>query len=190
VGLVIDGVFAINRIGIIDGYIIIRLINKFENCKKKRYAATQQSFFFYNVIIMNRESLKALMEAGLELEQLRIEYYHRMVLLGIASMQGMEQRNLRLNSQCNEPKMFQYRGIPDIEGVIQFANAQSKFLSECSEACIKEARNVTQVALLTQDELVTWNDRLISGWLKLAAPLTLLCRENVGTRLVPSPDIS
>jgi hypothetical protein len=140
--------------------------------------------FFSNVIIMSRESLKALMEAGLELEQLRIKYYHRMVLLGIASLQGMEQRNLRLNSQCNEPKLFQYHGIPDLEGVIQLANEQSKFLSECSEACIKEARNVTQIALLTQQELTTWNDQLVSGWFKFAASSALLCRNNDETRLV------
>jgi hypothetical protein len=152
--------------------------------QKKALCCNAAIRFFYNVIIMNRESLKALMEAGLELEQLRIQYYHRMVLLGIASLQGMEQRNLRLNSHCSKPKIFQYRGISDIEGIIQLANVQSKTLSECREVCIKEARNVTQIALLTQEELATWNDRLISGWLKLAAPLTMLCRENLEVRLV------
>lgn len=116
------------------------------------------------------------MKAGLELEQLRIEYYHRMVLLSIAGLQGMKQRHLRLNSQCSELKLFQYRGIPDIKTGIQLADAQSKFLFECGEACIKEARNVAQAAMLTHDEVMSWNDRFVDGWSKLVASTIVLCK--------------
>jgi hypothetical protein len=110
----------------------------------------------------------ALMDAGLELEKLRADFFYRMIVLTLANLQGMEARSLRLKSLCGKPPLPPYPSLSGAQGVTQLADAQAKYLENCGDAYIKEARNLVQAAFLTQSELMDWTDRMLVGWSKLA----------------------
>ena len=116
-------------------------------------------------------SFKALMEPSLELEKLRAEFVYRMVVLTLASLQGMEERFLRLNSLCGKPTLPPYSSTPGTRSVAQLADIQARYLENCGDAYMKEARNFAQAAFLTQSELLDWTDRMFVGWSKLVPEL-------------------
>ena len=117
---------------------------------------------------MVSDAIKTLMEAGLELEKLRAEFFYRMMMLTLANLQGIEERTQRLNLLCGKPPFPSYPSLPGAQGVAQLADVQAKYLSSCGNAYMKEARNLAQAAFLTQNELMDWADRMLVSWSKLA----------------------
>ena len=113
---------------------------------------------------MGWEIYKAFWDNWINVEQIRAEFLYRMLVLTNAALRSSGERASRLNAHCNEPVIKQFREFTGTEGLADLADAQVKLVSECSEACLKEARNATQVALLTQEELGIWNDRMLTSW--------------------------
>ena len=107
---------------------------------------------------------KTFWDNWINVEQIRAEFLYRMLVLTTAAFRSSGERASRLNAHCNEPVIKQLREFTGTEGLSELANAQVKLVSECSEACLREARNATQAALLTQEELGIWNDRMLASW--------------------------
>ena len=107
---------------------------------------------------------KAFWDNWINVERIRAEFLYRMLVLTNAALRSSGERASRLNAHCNEPVIKQFREFTGTEGLSDLADAQVKLVSECSEACLKEARNATQAALLTQEELGIWNDRMLTSW--------------------------
>lgn len=116
------------------------------------------------------DSLKTLMDDGFALEELRTEFFFRMVVLTLATIQGIEQRTLRMNAICGKLPLPPHPLQPGKLGVAQLADVQAKYLSSCGDVYVKEVRNLTQAAFLTQDELMDWRSRMMEGWVKIAFP--------------------
>lgn len=120
---------------------------------------------------MPLNAFKALMDAGFALEKLRIEFLFRMVELTFANIQSMKERVLRLNALCGKQAYPPYPTQPGAQGVAQLADIQAKYLSNCGDSYVKEARNLVQAAFLTQNELMYWTDRMVVGWSELTPEL-------------------
>ncbi len=113
--------------------------------------------FFYNDLWNN----------AIELERTHAEFVNRLATLANATFKSNKERAVRLNEYCGHPPLPDLLKLFNILMVAEAANTQTKFILECGEAYIEEARNIIQIMLLTRAELWSWTDRFYKAWLEL-----------------------
>ena len=103
-----------------------------------------------------------------ELGQVTVDFLTRMTQLTNAGLQSTGNRVCQTGVQYGESTLKKWASLTESKSIKEVGDLQRKWLLEHQDAYMDTLCNSQQVALLTQDEIQYWGQRLVEGWLSLA----------------------